>query len=69
MCLPPLHVWLDVKEILQVNSPWFARSGFKHETTELGMEDGGRLAGPVMREYDCDLDKTGRTQAYLSGPR
>jgi hypothetical protein len=69
MCLPPLHVWLDVKEILQINSPWFSRSGFKHETTELGMEDGGRLAGPVMREYDCDLDKTGRTQAYLSGPR
>jgi len=42
---PPLHVWLDVEQILEINSPWFSRSGFEHETAKLGMEDGRSLAG------------------------
>ena len=62
--LPPLHVGLDVEQILEANTPWFPRGGFQHEAAKLGMKDRGSgldLPDEVsrVRSHDsrrCSLD-------------
>jgi hypothetical protein len=37
--LPPLHVWLDIEQILEPDAPGFTRSCFKHKPAKLGVEN------------------------------
>jgi hypothetical protein len=36
--LPPSHIWLYIKELVQSDTPRLARSCLKHEPTKLGVE-------------------------------
>lgn len=47
--IPPLHVRLDIKKVLEANAPWFAGSCFKHEPAKLRMKDWRRIGvAPVL---------------------
>jgi hypothetical protein len=45
LSLPPLHVRLDIEQILEPNSPWLSGGSFKHEASKLWMEDRRSSAG------------------------
>jgi hypothetical protein len=44
--VPPLHVRLYIKQILEANAPWLSRGRLKHETPELWVKDGSRVGYP-----------------------
>ncbi len=63
MCLPPLHVWFNVQQVLEANAPWLPWGRFKHEPSELGMEDGRRVvlgAAMVSRKGPTWTDRLTR---------
>lgn len=44
---PPLHVTLDIQQILEIDTPWRTWCCFEHEATELRMEHRRCLAFPT----------------------
>lgn len=38
-CSPQLHVRLNIKKLLETNTPWGSRSRLEHESAKLGMEN------------------------------
>ena len=58
-CLPPLHVWFDIKQVLEANAPWLSWSRFKHEPSKLGVENGSRVLlcsfGGQYNEIEFDV--------------
>lgn len=46
---PPFHVRLDIKQILEPDTPWLPRSCLEHESSEFRVEDrGGIILGPTF---------------------
>lgn len=45
---PESHVRLDVQKLLEADAPWPSGGRFKHEATELGMEDGHRVGASQL---------------------
>jgi len=49
--LPPLHVALNLEQVLKINSPWLCRGSLQHESSEFGVEMRWLSTGPTSRQY------------------
>lgn len=52
---PPLHILLDIEEILELDAPGLTWSRLEHEATKLGVEHRSSLA--LSRKYSAWLQE------------
>lgn len=68
--LPPLHIALDLEQVLEINPPWLCRGSLQHESSEFGVEMRWLRTGPTHNQYpvQCPKHRPSRTLFHLGSP-
>jgi len=56
--LPPLHICLNLQQIFEAYTPWFARRGFEHKATKFRMKHWSGQAFPAPIVSNVEQPKT-----------